>query len=250
MSAYGAYENYKGSKGAAKAQAAQAAQQAAIAREQAVVVGEQQKVADIQYQQTLDQLQTQRQVIGKQSDIESVRQQAMNLDATRQRRTAIRDMLVARSMATAGAANKGVALTDTAFRGGRAAVETRGFGNVLGINQAQYAGTSLFGLNRDITNLQLSAQERNIGFLGQGYEAEKRVRESQARVFSLGGQAADYGAKAAMAQSSAATGQALANVGNMFLKNTDIFERTGTFLGGGSNFNAYSGYNTTGLSGY
>ena len=78
---------------------------------------------------------------------ERSRQKAMNLDAQRKKRAIIRDMQVARATALANATAQGGA-ESSSLQGGFAQISGQGNTNLVGVEQQQAIGNTIFAANR------------------------------------------------------------------------------------------------------
>lgn len=156
----------------------------------------------------------------------------MNLDATRRRRAAVRENILARSLSVARASGQGVGLSDSSVVGAQAQVQTSGANRLLSIRQGRTSGNRLFDINQNITQTHLDAQDRNLGFLEQQRDVEAEVRSAQQHVVSLGGQISGLSGGVASAQGSGALGTGLMNLGGMFLGNANTIGSIGQSLPG------------------
>lgn len=189
-------------------------------------------VSQAQYGQQKAQINANRAVIGFQQKQEDVRQSAMNIDAQRQKRQAIRDQLAATALGVARGANSGGSLTDSGIQGGQAQIANQGRYNLLGINQAQTQGNDIFGFNRSITNTNLRLQDQTEGFLKTSYNAQQEGFNIQSQMYGLTGQISALNSQIAGYQGQAAEGQAYSQLGNSILGNTGTL--TGLLKQGGS----------------
>ncbi len=89
----------------------------------------------------------QRKAASAQKKQEKIRKQQMNLDLMRQRREALRKMLVARALGVSNAASQGAVASDSAVQGGIA--QAVGSANIAAtdINQNGQLGVSMFKAN-------------------------------------------------------------------------------------------------------
>lgn len=78
---------------------------------------------------------------------EELRKQQMNLTAKRQRRQAIRELIISQSVAKSNAAVQGVQQSDTSVVGAQAQQFNSAGQNVVASNQAQAIGNRLFDSN-------------------------------------------------------------------------------------------------------
>lgn len=78
---------------------------------------------------------------------EKIRKQQMNLDLMRQRREALRKMLVARAIGISNATNQGAAISDSGVQGGIAQAVGQGNMSFTDINQNGQLGTQMFAAN-------------------------------------------------------------------------------------------------------
>lgn len=167
----------------------------------------------------MDTINTNKGIINLQSQREDVRRSAMNLSATRQVREAVRQGILANSLATTRAVNQGAGLGSSSILGARAQIASSSAGNVLATRQAQQAGNTLFDLNRNITGNYLAAQDRSLGYLQQRQGIEAQQRGIQQQVFNLGGQSSQLSSDIAGYQGSAALGAGLSGIGGLLLGN-------------------------------
>lgn len=133
-----------------------------------------------------------RDAIAAQQKAESARQQQLNLDANRRRREAIRQGVIARSVALANATSQG-AQDSSGLAGGYGQISGRTGTNILGVNQNQALGNDIFGFNREVG----AAQSRQAYYQGQG-----------------------------------ALGQGLSSLGGSLLTNIKPLTNVGTFIAG------------------
>lgn len=80
---------------------------------------------------------------------EQLREKQMNLDATRQRRQAIRQAILARSQALTSGANQGAGVGSSGVQGAIGQATNTEAQSVLGVNQNQSIGGGIFSANRD-----------------------------------------------------------------------------------------------------
>lgn len=95
---------------------------------------------------------------------ERTREQAMNLDATRQRRRIIREQLQARSMALTNATAQG-AQGGSGLQGGYGQIAGQTNTNIQGVNQQQELGAQIFSANRE------QVRGNSMANLGAGLKA-------------------------------------------------------------------------------
>ena len=231
-SIFGGSSSSNAAKQAAQIQQQQAMLQAQQAQIQQQYTAQQKIVTQAQYGQQVAQIEANRSIIGLQQKQEDVRQSAMNIDAQRQKRQAIRDQLAASSLGIARATGSGASLSDSGVQGGQAQIGSQGRYNLLGINQTQEQGNSLFGLNSEITGVNLGLQDKTQGFLKTAYNAQQAGFDLQSQMYGLTGQISALNAQLAGVQSNAATGQAFSSLGNSILGNTGTI--TGLLKQGGS----------------
>lgn len=207
----------------------------------------QQKVADIQYEQQVDQIGTSREIIGFQSEAEGVRRAAVNLDATRRSRQRIREAAIAQSLSVARAVGQGVRTTDTAVQGATAQISTQLGESLLGIRQARMSSNRLFDINEQITGTYLAAQDRSLGYLGRRQDLERQQRENQIRSIELSKQTSQAGANIAQHQSNVSLGQGISGVGGLVLSNAGGIARSVQSFPGlfGANTPNYGGFGRT-----
>lgn len=232
LSLTGALGSYNNQQSAAAAQQQQAAINAQVGRLQAANVGLQQKVADVQYTQQIDQINTNKSIIGLQSQGEDIRNASMNLDAARQTRQGIRQMIQAQALSTARASAQGASFSDSAVQGARSQIAAQGENSLLNVRQAQAAGNALFDLNRSITQTYLGAQDRSLGYLDQrqGYESQQRL--NQQKIFRLGAASSSISGQLAQYQADASLYQGIGGIGNLLLGNTTNISNTARSLPG------------------
>lgn len=161
--------------------------------------------AYMNYQGQRKQAAAQEQAIALQQQIEEQRQKQLNLDATRRKREIIRQSIAARAQALATVAAQN-AQSGTALPSAYAGISGRSNVNLLGVEQNQEIGNSMFGLNR--------------GLLGAYREG-------------------------AAGQSMSATGQGLTSLGGMILSNATTIGRVGGTAFGGYGGGGYSTYGGT-----
>lgn len=87
---------------------------------------------------------------------EQLREAQMNMDAMRERRTAVRQAQVARANAVSSAGSQG-AIDSSGLAGGQAQISGQTGQNLVGINAAQNLGTQMFAANAD----EAAAQSRS-----------------------------------------------------------------------------------------
>jgi len=87
---------------------------------------------------------------------ERLREQQMNLESARQRRSVIRNVLRARAQALVGATAAGAA-EGSGLQGGFGQIAQQGGTNMVGINQGQEIGAGIFAANRDMAGGQTLA---------------------------------------------------------------------------------------------
>ena len=235
---------YEGQKKAAQANAAAAENQAEIGRLQAQNVDVQKQQLALQTQQQQLQISTQKSVIQQQSQADALRQQAVELDATRRRREAVRQGIIARAQSLTTATNQG------ANNPGSSAVTQAGNSisgqvntNLLGINQSLGLSERLFDINKSITNLYLGAQDANSSFVAQSQSLQNEVLNTQKQKYSLGGDASSNYATAAMASGNSALGSGIASLGMATANAYPTLNRITNYFGSGS---ANTGANTGG----
>lgn len=99
---------------------------------------------------------------------ENSREQQMQLDAQRRRRQAVREGLLARSMAVSAGANQGASYGSGVAAGVGTAIAA-GLENQQGVNSGQILGSRIFQANRDYFE---ATQQGQFGMaLGQGISA-------------------------------------------------------------------------------
>lgn len=231
-SIYGGIQQTTAAKSVASLQAQQAQLQTQQAGLEQQYTAQQRIVSQAQYGQQVAQINANKAVIGLQQQQENVRQSAMNIDAQRQKRQAIRDQLAASALGIARGANSGGSLTDSGVQGGQAQISNQGRYNLLGINQAQRQGNDIFELNRQITGVNLGLQDQSLGFLNTSYNAQQQGFNIQSQMYGLTGQISALNSQIAGYQGQAATGQAFSSLGNSILGNTGTL--TGLLKQGGS----------------
>lgn len=208
--AIGLYNSEKAA--AANSDAAQ--QQAKIAALQAGNVDtEQQQLALTTKQQNL-QTQTNIGVIQDQAQADQIRQQAATLDATRQKRQAVRNGIVARANSLTAATNQGASAPgSSALKQSSSDITASTDTNITGINQNLAVGEQLYNINKNITSLYINAQQQNASYVNESAQLQSQELATQKQVYSLGGVASQDYASAALSQGNAAIGTGLASLG-------------------------------------
>ena len=233
-SIFGAIKGTEGNNQAYQIQAQQAQLQAQQAQLEQQYTAQQQIVSSAQYGQQVAQINANKKVIGLQQQQEVVRNNAMNIDAQRQKRQAIRDQLAQTSLGIARAVGQGASLGDSSVTGGQAQSYTQGLTNLGNIRMAQGQGNSIFGLNNQITNVNLGLQDQSLGYLKTAYNAQQAGYGIQSQMYGITGQISNLNASLAQAQGKAAEGQALMTLGGSILNNTGNL--SGVLTQGGSLF--------------
>ena len=95
---------------------------------------------------------------------EGLRQRQANLEASRARRSAIRESIIARSQALSNATGSGASF-GSGIKGAVGGIQTQTANNLLGINQGQQIGNGIFQANRDI------ASGQQLSSIGQGIQS-------------------------------------------------------------------------------
>lgn len=80
---------------------------------------------------------------------EDLRKQQMNLTAQRQRRNAVREMIINQAVAKSNAATQGVAQGDSAVLGAQSQQFNSAAQNVVASTQAEGIGSGIFSANKD-----------------------------------------------------------------------------------------------------
>jgi len=100
---------------------------------------------------------------------EKIRKQQMNLDLMRQRREALRKMLIARALGISNAANQGAGIADSSVQGGIAQATGQGNMSLTDINQNGQLGTAMFKANAmEASGQGTAAMGSVIGGFGSG----------------------------------------------------------------------------------
>lgn len=228
--------NISGQQKAADAQAAAARSQAQIAGLQASNVDVQQQQLDLTSSQQHLQNETQRSVIAQQSQADALRLQASELDATRRRRDAIRQGVVAGATSLARATNQGASSPgSTVIAQSQADIAGQASTNIQGINQNIDVGRKLYAINKSITDTYLNASYQNDSYVDKSKGLQQQVLGTQKQIYALGGSASESYAQAASAQGNAALGQGLFSLGTgvanaypTINRLTNYFSNTGT----------------------
>ena len=95
---------------------------------------------------------------------EAIRLNAMKLDAARERRQQVREMMLQRATAVSNASSQG-ASQGSAIQGGLAQITNQGIGNVHAVNQNEILGERMFRANADI------AKGNSMASLGGGIQS-------------------------------------------------------------------------------
>jgi len=239
LAAYGTYSNAQNQKAGAEANAAAAAKQGQINQLQVSNVDNQQGLADIQFEQSQFQNDTQRQVLGYQSQADELRQQASQLDATRRRREAIRQGIVAQSQSLTTATNQGAASPgSTALEQSRADISGQTGVNLLGISQNLEIGQRLFAINKNITSQYLNTLDQNDSFRTRSRDLQTNTFNTQRQIYSLGGSISNDYATAATAQGNAALGAGLTSLGTTVANSYPTINRITNYFGSSSSSNS------------
>lgn len=217
---------------AANSQAAAAQDQAQIAALQSKNVDVQKQQLALQTQQQQLQIQTNKDVINQQSQADALREQASELDATRRRRDAIRQGIVAQSTSLTRATNQGAASPgSTVVAQSQADITGQTNTNVLGINQNLQFGQQLFDINKNISSLYLNAQDANSTFVNQSQVLQNQVLDTQKTIYSLGGDASSNYASAAISSGNAAIGAGMSSLGNSISSNYSAISKLTSYFG-------------------
>lgn len=117
-----------------------------------------------------EQRRGQEEALALQSQIESKRQQQLNLDAMRRRREVVRQSLAARALALSTATAQGAGASGTSAIGGAyGQIQGRQGVNDNGIRQNQEIGNEIFGLNRGVLSAYRTvAAGQSMSQLGAG----------------------------------------------------------------------------------
>lgn len=242
----GLVTNLVNQKDAANANAAAAEKQGQIAQLQASNVDNTQAQYNLQSQQQLLQIQTQKDVIAAQSQADELRQQASTLDATRRRREAIRQGIVAQSQSLTAATNQGAASPgSTAVAQSAADISGQTGVNLLGISQNLEIGQKLFAINKNITSLYLNAQDQNASFVNQSKAIQDNVFNTQRQIYSLGGSISSDYASAATANGNAALGAGLTSLGTTVANSYPTLNRITNYFGSSSSSGNNYGYSAS-----
>lgn len=242
VGAFGAYENYTNSKSADAARQVAAGKQSEIAGLQASNVDVQKQQLDLQTQQQQLQIATQKSVIEDQSKADAIRMQAAELDATRRRRQAIREGIVASSTGLVRATAQGAGQPgSTATAQSRGSIGGQVNQNILGITQNLDVGRKLFEVNKDITAQYLSAQDTNSAFVDKSKTLQDQVLTNQKQIYTLGGDANLSMSQAASFGSNASTWGGLSALGFGVANSYDKINRVTSYFGSGGSTSYYSG---------
>lgn len=214
VAAVGVGTSLYNSEKAASANSAAAATQGQIAQLQAGNVDVQKQQLALTTSQQQLQIKTQESVIQDQSQADAIRQQAAELDATRQRREAVRQGIVARAQSLTNATNQGAGSPgSTAIKQGAGSVTNATNTNILGINQNLDIGNQLYSINKDITSQYLNAQQANSTYVNQSEQLQSQELDTQKQVYALGGTVANDYSSAALSAGNAALGTGLLSAG-------------------------------------
>lgn len=228
---------------AASAQSAAAATQGQIAQLQAGNVDVERQQYALQADQQQLQIKNNDAIINLQSQADDIRQQAAELDATRQRRQAVRNGIVTRSQSLVAAANQGAnAPGSTAIKQSSNDITAQTETNVLGISQNLQAGTALYNINKSITSQYLNAQSQNSNFVTQSETLQNQVLDTQKQIYSLGGQASQDYASAALSSGNAALGSGLLSLGTGVANAYPAINRLTNYFGSNSTAGNNYGY--------
>lgn len=226
LSATGIALNISSQHNAASSQAAAAKDQAAIAALQGNNVEVQKQQLNLQTDQQHLQNETQRNVIAQQSQADALRLQASELDATRRRRDAIRQGIVAQSTALTRATNQGASSPgSTVGKQAQADIAGQTDTNIVGISQNLSLGEQLYGINKTISNTYLNASYANDSFVNKSKSLQSDVLDTQKKIYALGGDASSNYASAAISQGNAAIGSGLNSFGNSVASNYPTINR-------------------------
>lgn len=151
----------------------------------------------------------------------------MQLAARRTMREAVRQGTVLGAQSEAIRVSQGVSTRDSAVAGARAQRQNRTAGNLLAVRQDRMSSERMFDFNRQITDVQRSAIDRNIGFQNQRSDISADVYRAQIGAARLGASNAVLGGQLASAQSSAAFGSSLVGLGGLFLNNATTIGNIG-----------------------
>lgn len=233
---------YEGEK-ASSANAAAAQDQAQIAALQAQNVGVQKQQLALQTQQQQLQIQTQTSVIQDQAQADAIREQSAELDATRQKRQAIRNGIVARATSLVAATNQGASQPgSTALGQSNASISGQTNTNILGVNQNLGVGEQLYAINKDITSQYLNAQNENSSYVTQSQSLQEQTLNTQASIYALGGQASQSYASAALDTGNAALGTGLLQAGTATVNSYSTINKLTNYFGA----NSSTSYNNQG----
>jgi hypothetical protein len=223
--------SFYNSEKAASANADAAQQQAKIAALQAGNVDVEKQQLQLQTQQQNLQTKTNTAVIQDQAQADAIRQQAAELDATRQKRQAVRNGIVARANSLTAATNQGASAPgSTALKQSSADITASTDTNILGVNQNLEVGTQLYDINKSITQQYLNAQQQNSSYVNASAQLQSQELDTQKQIYSLGGTASNDYASAALYSGNAAIGQGLASLGNSVVNSyTNINKLTNYF---------------------
>lgn len=120
------------------------------------------------YQGQKAALAAQQQALDFQKKIEAERQKQLNLDALRRKREAIRMQVAASAQANATATAQGAAYS-SALPGALGGISSRTGVNILGIQQNQDIGNTIFGLNEGLLgSYRAAAEGQSTAALGAG----------------------------------------------------------------------------------
>lgn len=113
---------------------------------------------------------------------EDIRQKQMDLQAQRDRRSSVRQALMARATASSNATAQG-ADQGSGLAGGLSSISGQNGRNIQGINQGQELGTQMFNAQRQISNGQtlgsIGGAIQGFGdFFSQGFEQNSRVLQN------------------------------------------------------------------------
>lgn len=220
---------------AAKANSAAANNQAQIAQLQAGNVDVEQRALQLQTQQQQLQISENQQIIGQQSQAAALQEQAAELDATRRARQAIRQGIVAQATGLTAIVNSGAGQPgSTATKNARADIQGQVNNQELGIAQNRSAGEQLYGIQKNITNISLNAQAQNASYVQQSEALQEQTLNTQKQIYSLGGQASNDFATAALASGNAAIGNGIANLGGSLVSNYSTINRLTNYFSGSS----------------
>ena len=210
---------------------------------------------DVQYQGRQDYVQSQRDILVQQQEMEAIRERAMGLDFTRRQREAVRLMVADQARARATATNQG-AMRSSSLQGAYAGASGRTGVTLTGLSQSLLAGQSMFAANRNITAAQLRGTDaQSLANQGQsqinaaqsrGAEAanlfasqrdafmaagETEANKYMGQAYSATSEANYFGSLVQQNMSEANMWAGLGSLGGAITKNAEPISKVGTFVG-------------------